>query len=510
MRPEERSFQLNTRLQQLLAEAHDGREPDDPMFGVPPVGARRATHAAEVLSQEIPISAYEAAPLLLDRERLVFLDSSLSSSSSGRYSFVTADPFLVIRSHGRRVELKGCNGTAMLDADPLEVVQLLLNHYQLDPVAGLPPFLGGAIGYFGYELAHVLERQSLVIGDDNGLPDLDLGFYDWVLASDHVTNKNWLIETNFSSFEESDVHTRRAEIRKRLTHSTTVSHPDATPIPHRLRSNVSRADYLESVRRAKAYIAAGDIYQVNLSHRLEGQWKGPTWPLYERLRACSPVPYGAYLSLGHDTILSASPERFLRLNAEDKQVETRPIKGTRPRGGTPAEDHDLAAELLSSEKDRAENLMIVDLLRNDLGKVCRVGTVRVPELYGVERYATVLQLVSTITGQLRSDVDATGLLRACFPGGSITGCPKIRAMEIIEELEHVRRGVYCGAIGYLSFTGAMDTNIAIRTLEISGDQVYCHVGGAIVADSIPEEEYAETMVKARACLHALPAEMEEW
>jgi len=276
----------------------------------------------------------------------------------------------------------------------------------------------------------------------------------------------------------------------------------------RLRSNVRRVDYLDAVRYAKEYIAAGDIYQVNMSHRLEGRWQGPSWSLYERLRRGSPVSHGAYLDLGEVVVLSASPERFLRLHRE--RVETRPIKGTRPRGRTPEEDQALRAELLSSEKDRAENVMIVDLLRNDLGKVCRVGSVRVPELFSLEGYSSVWHLVSTVGGELRPGLGAIDLLEACFPGGSVTGCPKIRAMEIIEELEQVRRGFYCGAIGYLSFTGDMDTSIAIRTLVLGGGRMHLQVGGAVVTDSEPEAEYTETLAKGRAVLSAVGAKLEEW
>jgi para-aminobenzoate synthetase component I len=228
------------------------------------------------------------------------------------------------------------------------------------------------------------------------------------------------------------------------------------------------------VRRAKEYIAAGDIYQVNLSHRLEDEWRDSAWALYERLREASPVSYGAYLDLGEGKVLSASPELFLRLDGG--RVQTRPIKGTRPRGRTPEEDRMLGAGLLSNEKDRAENLMIVDLLRNDLGKVCRVGSVHVPELFGIEGYSTVWQMVSTVRGELRSGLGAVELLRACFPGGSVTGCPKIRAMEIIEELEPVRRGVYCGSIGYISFGGAMVTSIVIRTLVLQQGKIHLQVG----------------------------------
>ncbi|MGI8547284.1 MAG: aminodeoxychorismate synthase component I [Gemmatimonadaceae bacterium] len=392
----------------------------------------------------------------------------------------------------------------------MDVVQRLLQLWRVDPVMDLPPFLGGAIGCFSYGLGRrkIAPRPPLA-EDVSESPDLDLGFYDWVVAADHLTGRNWLIKTDMPRSRELRAASRTPEIDDLIARAD-ASWPVVLFPPQWLRSNVSRADYLAAVRRAQAYLAAGDIYQVNLSHRLEGEWRGPTWPLYERLQRASPAPFGAYLALGGATILSASPERFLHLDPRTRRVETRPIKGTRPSGATLDEDQALADELRTSEKDRAENLMIVDLMRNDLGKVCEIGTIHVPELFSLERFATVWQMVSAVTGTLRPDLDAIDLVRACFPGGSVTGCPKIRAMEIIDELEPARRGIYCGAIGYVSLTGAMDTNIVIRTLVCTGDRVYLQVGGAIVADSDPDAEYAETLAKARAGLHALAAEVEEW
>jgi para-aminobenzoate synthetase component 1 len=454
-----------------------------------------------------PKDPHQAAPHLLDLPRPVFLDSSLTGGRGGRYSYFTADPFLVMRSWGRRVELTGPAGRVVTEEDPWTSLQFLLRSYSVDKAPDLPPFLGGAIGYFGYDLGRLLERLPTTATHE-GLPELDVGFYDWVLAADHLSGERWIIATGLPTGREADARARLAGIQERLhaplMPSTKVTDPEAL----RLRSNLRRADYLKAVERAGEYIAAGDIFQVNLSHRLEGEWHGAAWPLYERLRAASPVSYGAYLDLGDVKVLSASPERFLRLDEE--RVETRPIKGTRPRGATPDEDRALAAGLLASEKDRAENLMIVDLLRNDIGKVCRVGSVHVPELFGIEGYSNVWQMVSTVRGELRPELGAVDLLQACFPGGSVTGCPKIRAMEIIEELEPVRRGVYCGSIGYLSFTGAMDTSIVIRTLVLRRGKIHLQVGGAIVSDSDPEAEYEETLTKSRAAVRALGAELEEW
>jgi para-aminobenzoate synthetase component I len=495
--------------------------PEDLDLALGLVGLGRPAPTGPTLAvTPVTASPYEAAPHLLGLPRPVLLDSSLANSQSGRYSYLTADPFLIVRSRGRRVELVGPAGRTVVEADPFDLLRSLASRYPLPRQAGLPPLVGGAVGYFGYDLGRLLESLPATNPTDGELPELDLGFYDWVLAADHSSGEGWLIATGLPAGTQTAARARLEEIQARL--EAPVEPPKGSlgsegmdkasgEIPPRFLSNVRRGDYLAAVHRAKEYIAAGDVYQVNLSHRLEAKVEHPSdgraWLLYERLRTVSPVPHGAYLDLGDVVVLSASPERFLHLDTES--VETRPIKGTRPRGRTPHEDEAMRAGLICSEKDRAENLMIVDLLRNDLGKVCRVGSVRVPELFGLEGYSSVWHLVSTVTGELQPDLSAVDLLRACFPGGSVTGCPKIRAMEIIEELEPIRRGVYCGAIGYLSFTGAMDTSIAIRTLVLSGDRMRLQVGGAVVADSDPKSEYAETLAKGRAVLNALGAELEE-
>jgi para-aminobenzoate synthetase component 1 len=295
---------------------------------------------------------------------------------------------------------------------------------------------------------------------------------------------------------------------------------DIPPLPHRpaapsypvastdaavaigLRSTFTHRGYLDAVAKVREYIVAGDIFQANLSQRFQAPLREPPFELYRRLRRRNPAPFAAYLGFDDVTVLSASPERFLRLDHE-RQVETRPIKGTRPRGLVPMHDAALGRALAESEKDRAENVMIVDLLRNDLSRVCRPGTVRVPELFALEQHPTVHHLVSTVVGELEPAADAVDLTRAAFPGGSITGAPKVRAMEIIAELEPTRRGVYCGAIGYLSATGAMDTSIVIRTFVAAGGELYFQAGGGIVADSDPELEYRETLDKARGLIETL-------
>lgn len=436
---------------------------------------------------------------------LVFLDSSRPDGDRGRYSYLTADPFLLLRSRGRACELVAPEGSWTAEGDPFAVLQELLRRYPCRALEGLPPFQGGAAGYWGYDLGRQVERLPATALDDAGLPEMLVGLYDWVLAWDHLLNRVWLCATGLPAGTEAAAQARLAAIARLLD---TPFRPVETPPPApRLRSNFRRAEYLRAVERALKYIEAGDIYQVNLSQRFTGEWAGDPLALYHRLRTMSPVPYGAYLDFWGTQVLSASPECFLRFDG--RRVETHPIKGTRPRGATPAEDERLAAELHASVKDRAENVMIVDLLRNDLGKVCRIGSVEAPRLFAIEGYSHVWQMVSTVTGELSPQYDAVDLLRACFPGGSVTGCPKIRAMEIIEELEGVRRGVYCGAIGAIGFSGAMTTSIVIRTLVLHGGKLYLQVGGAIVADSDPADEYAETLAKAAALVAALDATLEE-
>ncbi|MDQ4106750.1 MAG: anthranilate synthase component I family protein, partial [Actinomycetota bacterium] len=303
----------------------------------------------------------------------MFLDSSLTDGRGGRYSFFTADPFLTVRSWGNRVELTGPAGRVVTEEDPWDLLQRLLRRYSVNQVEGLPPFVGGAVGYFGYDLGRTLERLPATATDE-GLPELDIGFYDWALVADRLSGVSRIVATGLPTGEKAAAHARVAEIQERLHAAPSPSNNLASLEASRLRSNFRRADYLRAVERAREYIAAGDIFQVNLSHRIEGGWVGTAWPLYERLRAASPVSYGAYLDLGEAKVLSASPERFLK--QDGRWIETRPIKGTRPRGSAPDEDRALGAQLLASEKDRAENLMIVDLLRNDIGKVSRLSTVQ--------------------------------------------------------------------------------------------------------------------------------------
>ncbi|HXE57928.1 MAG TPA: aminodeoxychorismate synthase component I [Gemmatimonadales bacterium] len=479
----------------------------------------------------VPPDPVETCERFLDLPYLLFLDSATDPGRLGRHSFLAADPALVIRSKGTLVErlVAGRVERVLGQGQALELVRELLARHRAEAVPGLPPFQGGMAGYIGYDWGAVLERLPAPRYDDLALPDVMLGLYDWVIAWDHRANRAWVISTGVSPMGEAGVERAgrrmrwvldRLEGRRRPADegpgpprfARTPVQPapsfavDAVPGAGRigLRSAFTHRGYLDAVSRVRDYIVAGDIFQANLSQRLEADYGGHPWGLYRRLRRRNPAPFAAYLAFGDLTVVSASPERFLRVDREGL-VETRPIKGTRPRGSTPEQDAALARSLLESEKDRAENLMIVDLLRNDLSRVCRPGSVRVPELFALESWATVHHLVSTVVGRLAPGADAADLLAAAFPGGSITGAPKVRAMEIIAELEPSRRGVYCGSIGYLSPTGAMDTSIVIRTVLHLGERVYFSVGGGIVADSDPEQEYRETLDKARAIIEVLGA-----
>ena len=434
---------------------------------------------------------------LLDVDYPVLLDSALVRPGLGRYSYVSADPFLVVRSKGRVVEVIEHGDVTVEEGNPFSVLRRLLAEFVTNRREDGPPFQGGAIGYFGYEMGGLLERLPGTAVDDLALPDMSIGFYDWVIAFDHASGRSWLVTTKFS--REGRAEWVKDRIPKALVAS---DHKNGLPtIAANLRSNFTREQYVEAVNRVKRYIVAGDIYQANISQRFEANVDTDAWGLYQSLRNTTPAPFGAYLGFPESSVLSASPEQFLRV--EHGFVETRPMKGTRPRGATIEDDIRLEKELAVSEKDRAENIMIVDLLRNDLGRVCVPGSIRAPELFTVEKYPSVHQLVSSVTGRLRPEHDAIDLLTACFPGGSVTGAPKIRAMEIIDEIEPVQRGVYCGAIGYIGFDGSMQLSIPIRTMLKKEHRVYFQVGGGIVADSDPEAEYQETLDKARGGLETL-------
>ncbi len=428
-----------------------------------------------------------------DEPWAVFLDSA-QRRTDGRYDIVCVRPFATSVAQDGRVTVTRGDDVQVTEDDPLAVLATLLGPQAR---ACELPFTGGAVGYFGYDLGRRAEGLPVAAGR---APDMVVGVYDWALVVDHAARRSWLAGQG-----------RHAATAAQWAHWVEVfSEPRAPAARARFRAlgpwtiEPEGVDYAHAFGRVQRYIREGDCYQVNLARRFTTFTSGDAWQAYRRLRRHNAAPFAAYLNLPGVQVLSASPERFL--SVRDGQVETRPIKGTRPRMPDGAADRRQAEALRTSAKDRAENLMIVDLLRNDLGKVCVIGSVAVPALFELESFATVHHLVSTVTGRLAPGQGALDLLRACLPGGSITGAPKRRAMEIIAELEPGPRGVYCGAIGYLGFDGAMDTNIAIRTLVHRSGEAEFWAGGGIVADSRCEEEFEETLHKAAGLLRLFKTE----
>ena len=442
--------------------------------------------------------AIDVAEAFRDLPGLVLLESARPGRNA-RWTYLTADPVAVLESPAA-------------GPDPFAVARRLVGRLDRTPVvpADAPPFLGGLVGFLGYDLGASLERLPAIAPADQDLPPLRLGLHDWVVAWDRRTGHAWLAGRALDG-DGRRLARRLDDVHARLVGPTREPAEPAALGPIVFRSGLDRASYEAGVERVRRHIADGDIYQANLTRRLEAPFDGEPWDLYRRLRTGDPSLFSAYLDLGPGqlsgrprALLSASPEPFLSVDAEGV-VKTDPIKGTRPRGRDAASDRALARELLSSAKDRAENVMIVDVLRNDLGRVCRPGSVRVPRLCRLERTAAVQHLVSTVTGVLADGRDAFDLLAASFPGGSITGAPKIRAMEILEGLEPIRRGPYTGAIGWIGPDGAMQTSIAIRTFVADGKRLTLHVGGGITWKSDPAAEWDETVTKARGPLGAIGA-----
>jgi para-aminobenzoate synthetase component I len=433
-----------------------------------------------------------------DHDWPIWLDSGAPYTDQGRYDIIVADPLATLVTRGLVSEISHGETITQSHDNPLDLLRPWLN----PQVPALPdiPFAGGAVGYFGYDLARRWERLPSLAQDADNLPDMAMGIYDWAVVVDHQAKKTTLVSHGAPSMTTA-----------RWDELTWLFKGDAGArftVPFHLLSEVEPdldlPQYAKRFAQLQRYIADGDCYQVNLTRRFSARAGGDSWTAYRELRLLNPAPMAAYLQLPFVQILSSSPEGFLQVR--DKTITTKPIKGTRPRQPDPELDQRVRDTLRHAAKDQAENVMIVDLLRNDLGKVCRTGSVHVPALFEIESFAMVHHLVSTVRGELRDPCDNIDLLKASFPGGSITGAPKLRAMQIIEELEPHRRGVYCGSIGYIGADGAMDLNIAIRTLIYADGRIRFWVGGGIVADSVMAEEFQETMDKAKALLQMLRQE----
>lgn len=420
----------------------------------------------------------------------MMLHSGLASHPHSRFDIVVAQPQTTFVTHGETTLISTGSQTTTSTQDPLALLQAALDEspFSTQALDDLP-FVGGALGLFGYDLGRRFEKLPQHAQQDIDLPDMAIGIYDWALIVDNQREVVTLVS-------QSDVQARLAWLCAQRT-------PDREPfaLTSPWRANMSRETYGEKFRQVQAYLQSGDCYQVNLAQRFQAPYTGDEWLAFVKLNRTNRAPFSAFIRLDEGAILSLSPERFIL--AQQGNIQTRPIKGTLPRLNDPQEDAAQAARLAQSPKDRAENLMIVDLMRNDIGRVAVPGSVRVPELFVVEPFPAVHHLVSTITARLPDTLNASDLLRAAFPGGSITGAPKVRAMEIIDELEPQRRNAWCGSIGYLSVCGNMDTSITIRTVTAWRGQVYCSAGGGVVADSNEAAEYQETFDKVNRILHQL-------
>lgn len=445
-----------------------------------------------VIDVNTSLNPFEIFTIFKDEKDSFILDSHMDFENLGRYSFIGFNPFKIIKFKNDK-------------ENPLDCLDKELKKYKIKNNTDLP-FIGGAVGYLSYDLANYIERLPNNSVDDISCYDLYFGFYNLIIVCDNLYKKTYIATPDIDiKIEEKIAKDVLKKISEAKVDSICYEHRDFKSTI--LKSNFTKEKFKNSVRKIKNYIKNGDVYQVNLTQRFSGTTELSSYELYRDLRKISPAPFGAYLNFDSFHILSNSPERFIK--CFDNKIQTRPIKGTRHRGKDKIEDLKLQDELLNSEKDKAELLMIVDLQRNDLGKISKVGTVKVPELFVIEPYANVNHLVATVEGELEEGKSCIDIIKATFPGGSITGAPKIRAMEIIDELENTKRNVYTGSLGYIGFDGSMDLNIAIRTIIKKDDNLYFQVGGGITWDSNEEDEYNETLYKAKSIMKALRGKYEK-
>jgi len=422
----------------------------------------------------------------------VFLDSGFPHTEQGRYDIIAADPVVTLVTTANSTKIEDQGKISYSEEDPFLLLKSFLQRgFQVEDEL---PFNGGALGYFSYDLARRLEKLPVIAKDEENIAEMAVGIYPWAVIVDHSKKQSFLVGNDIE-------HNDWLALIEQFSVVTPENDDRDFSILEQPRSNMDKESYRLAFEKIKYYLTEGDTYQVNLAQRFCSPCQGDSWVAYKALRKINSAPFSAYLNFPEVKVLSSSPERFLKVTGDE--VETKPIKGTRPRLHGESDDARQKTALSESKKDRAENVMIVDLLRNDISKNCLEGSVKVPKLFDVESFATVHHLVSTVKGVLAEGQHAVDLLRNCFPGGSITGAPKIRSMEIIEELEPNRRGIYCGSIGYIGFNGNMDTNIAIRTLVHSDNTIRLWAGGGIVHDSVMEDEFQESFDKAAALLNLL-------
>jgi anthranilate synthase component I len=460
------------------------------------------TFTADLLT---PVGAH--LRIARDAKYSFLLESVEGGETIARYTFTGANPQEVFRARGHVCTLETAGKRIQFDENPIEQLRRLTARYRPVRVPGLPPLIAGAIGYFAYDMVRLVERIPATGRDDLGLDDCVMMFYLGLVAFDHVRHRVWVIRNVFTDGEGSlrakydravrEIHRTRQLLERPLPRERCTRPGRALKV----RSNISKPQYLAAVRKAKSYIRAGDIFQVVPSQRFSARTSADPFEIYRALRVVNPSPYLYFLKLDDVSVVGSSPEMLLKV--QDRNAFYRPIAGTLPRGRNEKEDRELETKLLADPKERAEHIMLVDLGRNDLGRVCEYGSVKVERLMFVERYSHVMHLVSSLRGRLREGVDVFEALMACFPAGTLSGAPKVRAMEIIDELEPTRRGLYAGAVLYLDFTGNLDSCIALRTLVAKNGRVYIQAGGGVVADSVPEREFQETVNKARALVAAV-------
>ena len=456
------------------------------------------------------LSMFDLFTIFKDEDHVAFLDSSRDEKDLGRYSILGINPFLIFKGREDNCIVNG----QLIKSDPFELLRKLMDQYKINNESELP-FIGGCIGYFSYDFGFTLDRIKHQSLEKDELPHYYFAFYDNFIICDNLAGQKYLsacgvLQCANLSIEQLELRIKESSLNVEAKYlELTGMNEDAleelkasvkNPVAG-ITSNFTKLEYENTVTQMKEYIRSGDIYIANLTQRMRSVSSKTSFEIYRDLRQINPAPFSAFLKLEGFDIISSSPERFLKI--ENMRVETRPIKGTRPRGETKIQDEKNRLELINSEKDRAELLMIVDLQRNDLSKVCKPGSVKVTELFKLEEYSTVFHLVSTVEGRLKDEVDSLECMKQCFPGGSITGTPKIRAMEIIDELEGIKRGIYTGCIGYFGFDGNADFNIAIRTIIKQGHEVSFGVGGGITWDSQEEAEYQETLDKAKALMRVI-------
>jgi len=456
-----------------------------------------------IADMETPVSAFKK----IEGEYSYLLESVEGGEKIGRYSFLGSNPILMVRSKGRNIEVISKGKLRKFTGDPIGTLKKILSSYNPVKIKGLPRFHGGLVGYLGYDIVRHLEKLPDKNPDDLKLPDMQFLLTDTILAFDHINHKISIISNVLVEGDPGKAYVAALKkidaLEKKLTGPAKGLGEMELGKEKKLRiaSNFTKAEFEGKVSRAKKHVENGDVIQVVLSQRFTAKIKGDTFKIYRILRALNPSPYMYYLKFKDVRLIGTSPEVMVRL--DDRTATIRPIAGTRKRGSTQAEDLKLEKELLADEKEKAEHIMLVDLGRNDLGRVCEFNSIKINQLMAVERYSHVMHIVSDISGKLKPDKDAFDLISASFPAGTVTGAPKVRAMEIIDELENIRRGPYAGAVGYFSFYGDLDTCINIRTILVKGSAAYVQAGAGIVADSVPAREYEETINKAKAMLKAV-------